>query len=74
MVEDFKKAINIANELEKDIIEFEKDLEYKRVRSIALFTARKIKEQIPMYMGNINPKWLIYDNVVNIIKGRINGE
>ena len=73
MTEDFKKAINIADDLETSIADMDIGLEYIEIVKIAEFAAIKIREQIPMYTGNLNPKWKIYDNVVAVLKGRING-
>jgi hypothetical protein len=69
-----QKAIYIANELENDIRNCELEIDYKTILKISLFTARKIKAEIPMYNGNLNlnPKWALYDDVVSVIVGRLN--
>lgn len=69
---EFQKAIDIANELENDLRNCELEIDYKTILKISLFTARKIKAEIPMYTGNLNPKWALYDNVVSVIVGRLN--
>ena len=48
-------------------------LTYIEFAKIAEFTAMKIREQISMYTGNLNPKWKLYDDVVALLKDRING-
>lgn len=73
MTEQFKKAIIITDNLEAKIIDMKIVNEYVSICKLAEFTAMEIREQIPMYTGNINPKWKIYDDVVAIIKGRQNG-
>jgi hypothetical protein len=69
---EFQKAIDIANELENDLRNCELEIDYKVILKISLFTARKIKAEIPMYTGNLNPKWALYDDVVSVIVGRLN--
>ncbi len=74
MTEDFKKAVEIADQLENEINLLGVASDYIGVCTMAQFTAMAIRKQIPMYTGNLNPKWKIYDDVVAIIKGRINGQ
>ena len=74
MTEDFKKAVEIADQLEAEINLLGVASDYVGVCTIVQFTAMAIRKQIPMYIGNLNPKWKIYDDVVAIIKGRINGQ
>ena len=73
MTEDFKKAVEIADKLESGITELHPSLSYISIAKLAEFTAMAIRQEIPMYTGNINPKWEIYDDVVAITKGRQNG-
>ena len=73
MKKDFKKAIEIADKLEYDITKINPSLSYLSITKLAEFTAMTIRQEIPMYNGNLNPKWKIYDDVVAIIKGRQNG-
>jgi hypothetical protein len=70
--DEFQKAIDLANELEQDIINCKLGVKYKTILKISLMTARKIKEQIPMYTGKLNPKWKLYNDVVSVIIGRLN--
>lgn len=72
MTKDFKKAIEIANKLEDGITKIHPSLSYLSITKLAEFTAMSIRQEIPMYTGNLNPKWKIYDDVVAIIKGRQN--
>jgi len=68
-----EKAIVIADQLETEIRNMHLGLSYIQIAKTAEFTAMKIHEQIPMYTGNLNPKWKLYDNVVALLKGRVNG-
>ena len=70
---EFKKAVVIADQLETEISDMDLGLTYIEITKTAEFAAMKIREQIPMYTGNINPKWRIYDNVVALLKARVNG-
>lgn len=70
---EFKKAVIVADQLENEISDMDLGLTYTEIAKTAEFTAMKIREQIPMYTGNINPKWKLYDNVVALLKGRVNG-
>ncbi|AEL24042.1 hypothetical protein [Cyclobacterium marinum] len=69
---EFKKAVVIADQLETEISDMDLGLTYIEIAKMSEFTALKIREQIPMYTGNINPKWKLYDNVVALLKGRVN--
>ena len=73
MTEQFEKAIQRADDLETKVIYMKVAKDYTDVCKITEFAAMAIRQEIPMYTGNINPKWQIYDDVVAIIKGRKNG-
>ncbi len=73
ITKEFKEAIEIADKLESEICDMDLGLTYTEIAKTAEFTAMKIREQIPMYTENLNPKWKMYDDVIAILKGRING-
>ena len=63
----------IADNLEEEVAALHFKLSYPQIAKIALLTAKKIKEQIPMYQGNLNPKWTTYDFVCSLLNERVNG-
>lgn len=73
MTDEFKVAVGIANNLEEQIKIVDDELDYKRVLKLAIYTADCMKAIVPMYTGNLNPKWKQLDTVIEILKGRLNG-
>lgn len=72
MENEFQKAIDIADGIEEQIKIVDSELSYPRVIKLAIYTADRMKSVIPMYTGNINPKWRQYDTVIEVLKGRLN--
>ena len=73
MTKQFKEAIKVADKLEDKIAAMHLSLGYVMIAKLAEFTAMEIRKQIPMYIGNLNPKWKLYDDVIALLKGRLNG-
>jgi len=70
---EFKEAEKVADELEDKIAAMHFSLEYVQIAKLAEFAATEIRTQIPMYIGNLNPKWKLYNYVVALLIGRVNG-
>ena len=70
---EFKEAKKVADELEDKIAAMHFSLEYVQIAKLAEFAATEIRTQIPMYIGNLNPKWKLYNYVVALLIGRVNG-
>lgn len=75
--EDRNKAKEIADQLESDmqmiICERTSESTYNTICKLALVAAKQVRKEIPMYTGNLNPKWAIYNFVVELLEGRLNG-
>lgn len=70
MTEDFKKSLHIADRLFQSIAMMDILEDTRDIYKMAKFTAIKIRDEIPMYTGNINPKWKIYDDVVALLNDK----
>lgn len=70
MKEDFKQAQEIADGIVEQIKIVDSELSEKTVLKLAIYTAERMRSVIPMYTGNINPKWKIYDRVTGILAER----
>jgi hypothetical protein len=60
----------IADQLENEIAKAGCGLTYYEVVKLSIVMAEKVKENIPMYTGNLNPKWKLWDDVVTLLKER----
>ncbi len=71
----FLEAIEVANGIEEQVrIVMPDGTDYDTILKVARYTADRMKSVIPMYTGNLNPKWKLYDTVILILKGRLNGK
>lgn len=66
-----KEAVLLADTLEKEAWVSLEKFNYVENLKIALKVAERIKDVIPMYIGELNPKWKIYDEAIKILKRRI---
>jgi len=70
----FQDAIKVADEIEEQVrIVMPTGTSYDIILKISQYTADRMKSVIPMYTGNLNPKWELYDKVFVILNGRLNG-
>jgi len=70
---DKDKSVIIANSIEDDIASMHMKLSYLQIVKLALLIAKKILAEIPMYTGELNPKWAIYNFTVELLNSRLNG-
>ena len=67
------KAEVIAQEMIEQVqIVLPTDIKMEIVLKVVRYTADRIKNNTPMYTGNLNPKWELYDNVVKEINNKLN--
>ena len=69
-----KKAIEIADSLEKQIKLVDEELTHLMVLKIAISVAipiaEYIKGRVPMHAGNLNSNWLAFDKAIEILNNR----
>ena len=64
---------SIADDLERQFGNLDLPLEYIDIVKVSLVAAKAIQKQIPMYVGNLNPKWANYELTIKLLEGRLNG-
>lgn len=70
----FNEAVEVANSIEEQVrIVMPEVADYDTILKVARFASDRIRSVIPMYTGNLNPKWKLYDTVFVILNGRLNG-
>lgn len=70
----FIEAVEVANGIEEQVrIVMSDGTDYDTILKVARYVADRMKSVIPMYTGNLNPKWKLYDTVFIILNGRLNG-
>jgi len=70
----YQEAVKVADGIERQVtIVMPDNTDYDTIVKVSIFTADRMKSVIPMYTGNINPKWKLYDTVIEVLKGRLNG-
>lgn len=67
----YTKASENANQLESKITKLNCGLTYEEIVKIAIMTANEVKKNTPMYIGDINPKWQLWDNTLKELNMRI---
>lgn len=68
------EAVEVANGIEGQVrIVMPDGTDYGIILKVAIYAADRMKSVIPMYTGNLNPKWKLYDTVIFILNGRLNG-
>jgi hypothetical protein len=66
------EAIKVANEIEEQVrIVMPSGTDHDTILKVARYTADRMKSVIPMYTGNLNPKWKLYDTVFSILNDRL---
>ena len=60
-----------ANQLENKIARLQNSLTYEEIVSIAILMAQEVKDSINMYDGNLNPKWKLWNDTIEVLKTRI---
>lgn len=71
----FLEAVEVANGIEEQVrIVMPDGTDYDTILKVARYTVDRMKSVIPMYTGNLNPKWKLYDTVFIILNGRLNGK
>ncbi len=65
-----EEANKIADQLEDEIAKKGYGLTYTQIVGLSELTAMKVRENVPMYTGNLNPKWKLWDDVIALLKGR----
>lgn len=68
-----KEATEIATGIEEQVRIVLGEADYDTILKVSIYAADRIKSVIPMYTGNLNPQWKLYDTVVEILRGRLNG-
>lgn len=65
-----EEANKIADQLETKITEVGCGLTYYEIVKLSKVMAMKVRENIPMYTGNLNLKWKLWDDVICLLNGR----
>lgn len=68
----FDNAQEIAKEIEEYTRLIAPDSDDDTILKLAIYTVDRVKLEIPMYTGNLNPKWKLYDTVYMILRERLN--
>ena len=69
MSKEYKEAEEIANSLREQIARMVGDeLSSDRIAELAVYTAECMRAVAPMYSGNLNPNWVKYGTVIQILK------
>lgn len=51
------------NNLENEIAELHCGLTYQEILKVAIFTAKKVKNSVPMYTGGLNLTWQTWNEI-----------
>ena len=65
-----KTSDEIADQLEKEITDAGCGLTYYEIVKLSIVTAKTVLENVPMYTGDLNPKWKLWDSVITELKSR----
>ena len=65
------EPIDNADQLENKIAKLQCQLTYEEIVEVALMTAEEVKSNVPMYDGELNPKWKLWDDTIKALKTRI---
>lgn len=70
----FNEAVEEANSIEEQVkIVMPEGTDYDTILKVAKFASDRMRSVLPLYTGNLNPKWKLYDTVFVILNGRLNG-
>lgn len=64
-------ALKMADGIIEQIKIVDNNLNDKQVLNLAIYTAHQMRSVIPMYIGSLNPKWRLYDSVIDILNSRL---
>ena len=65
------KITKNADELENKISKLNCGLTYEEIVKVAIMMAEQIKESHPMYTGNLNPKWALWNDTIVELNNRV---
>ena len=58
-----QKVVKIVEDLMNTIYNIDPTLSVEKAIEFAIFTCMEVRNVIPMYTGNLNPKWELWENV-----------
>lgn len=70
-IEQDLRSVKIADGIIDQIKIVDNSLSDKQVLNLAIYTAHQMRSVIPMYIGNLNPKWRLFDSVIDILNSRL---
>jgi len=60
-----------ANQLENKVAKLSFKLYYDDIVTIAILMAQEVKDSINMYEGELNPKWKLWNDTIEVLKTRL---
>ena len=60
-----------ADKLEDLVAKLNYSLTYDKIVNVAILIAEQVKESHPMYIGNLNPKWALWNDTIVELNNRI---
>jgi hypothetical protein len=69
-IEYSNKIQTIVNSLEDKVVKLQHKLTYDQILDTAIVIAEVVRENTPMYTGNLNPVWKAWDDVIEQLKTR----
>lgn len=68
-----KTPLEIVNGIEEQLRITEDSLNNQQVLKLTRYVVHQMRDVIPMYIGNLNLKWELYDKAIELAESRLNG-
>jgi hypothetical protein len=68
-----KTPLELVIGIEEDLRIADDSLNKIQVLKLTRYVIHQTRDIIPMYIGNLNPKWELYDKAIELAESRLNG-